>query len=32
MLIRSQEMSRYVEDGTLDVGIVRSRLGEGERQ
>ena len=31
MLIRAQEMARYVEDGILDAGLTGPRLGRGER-
>ena len=31
MLIRAQEMARYVEDGILDAGLDRPRLGGRER-
>ena len=32
MLIRAQEMARYVEDGVLDAGHHRAGLGPGERR
>ena len=31
MLIRAQEMARYVEHGALDAGLTGLRLGDGER-
>ena len=31
MLIRAQEMARYVEHGALDAGMTGLRLGHGER-
>ena len=30
MLVRAQEMARYVEHGALDAGLDRKRLGAGE--
>ena len=31
MLVRAQEMARYVENGALDAGLTGQRLGAGER-